>query len=39
MCYGKNVCLRARKGNPSRRRVTGGADLITNQHVKWYEKG
>ena len=28
-CCGKNVCLQARKGNLSRWRVTGGADLTT----------
>ena len=26
-CSGKNVCLQARKGNLSRRKVTGGADF------------
>ncbi len=28
-CCGKNVCLQARKGNLSRWKVTGGADLTT----------
>ena len=26
-CCGKNICLQARKGNLSRWKVTGGADL------------
>ena len=28
-CSGKNFCLQARKGNLSRRKVTGGADFTT----------
>lgn len=28
-CIGKSFCLQARKGNLSRRKVTGGADFYT----------